>query len=439
MRQILILGAIFLLVPLAFFAPFTGLVSYIGIAYVRPHEWAYMPDTPVSLAVALATLAGYVIFELTRRAPQLTANWLVLLLWVQISLATIFAHSTELAQGKWIEFSKTFLIALLMTAMVDSEKRARWLLLGTVLAIGFLAFRSNIGIILARGQTRIYGPGGAFEDNNDYALLLNVAAPIAFFVARAETNRWLRKICYVLSAMMMITVLFTLSRGGFLGLCVVLLGLAWKSKYKITGLVAIALAGVIAFVLVPNRVVERVGTISSASETDLSAQMRFNSWYVCGQIMEDHPLLGIGPRNMLQLYGRYLETENVRVAHNSFLQMAVDAGIPAVLMFLGLMVLSFLRLRRTRRVLKDRAPDSRLIAYSHGLEIALAGYFVSANFLSRHDLELIYEVFALSAGFWLLARELEYQAETQGASEEASRSFLAEPLPAASATLKNST
>lgn len=437
MRQILILGAIFLLVPLAFFIPFTGLISYVGIAYVRPHEWAYMPDTPISFAVAVATLAGYAIFELTRRPPRLIPNWLLLLLWAQISLATVFAHSTALAQGKWIEFSKTFLMVLLMTAMVDSEKRARWLLLGTVVAIGFLAFRSNVGIILAKGETRIYGPGGAFEDNNDYALLLNVAAPIAFYVARAETNRWLRRLCYALSAMMMITVLFTLSRGGFLGLCVVLLCLAWKSKYKITGLLAVVLIASMTFVLVPNRVVERVGSISTASETDQSAQMRFNSWYVCLQIMEDHPLLGIGPRNMLQLYGRYLETENIRVAHNSFLQMAVDAGLPALLMFLGLLILSCLRLRRTRQVLNAHAPDSRLIAYSHGLEIALLAYFVSGNFLSRHDLELVYEIFALAASFTLLARNLTAASELQESTIQEACTFWTEPASEPGRSLKN--
>jgi len=436
MRQILVLGAIFLLVPLALFAPFTGLISYVGIAYVRPHEWAYMPYAPISLAVALATLIGYAVFELTRRAPQLIPNSLLLLLWVQISLATVFAHSTELAQGKWIEFSKTFLIALLMTAMVDSEKRARWLLLGTVAAIGFLAFRSNIGIILARGQTRIYGPGGAFEDNNDYALLLDVAAPIAFYVARGESNRWLKRTCYALSVMMMITVLFTLSRGGFLGLCAILLGLALKSKYKLTGLLAVVLIGSITFALLPGRVIERVGTISTASETDQSAQMRFNSWYVCMQIISDHPVLGIGPRNMLELFGRYLETENVRVAHNSFLQMAVDAGLPAMLMMLGLMALSFFRLRRARRLLKARSPDSSLIAYSHGMEIALAGYFVSANFLSRHDLELLYEIFALATSFHVFTRDLKREAEAAEIAGRVSAPFLTEPA-AANESLKN--
>ena len=413
MRQVLILGAIFLLVPLAFFAPFTGLVSYVGIAYVRPHEWAYMPDAPISLAVAVATLTGYVIFELTRRAPQLTANWLLLLLWVQISLATLFAHSTELAQGKWIEFSKTFLIALLMTAMVDSEKRARWLLLGTVLAIGFLAFRSNIGIILSRGQARIYGPGGAFEDNNDYALLLNVAAPIAFYVARAEANRWLRRLCYALSAMMMITVLFSLSRGGFLGLCFVLLGLALKSKYKATGMLAVVLIGSITFVLLPNRVVERVGTIRTATQADESAQLRFEAWRVSLQIISDYPLLGVGPRNIVELYGRYQPHQQSgagRVSHNSFLQIAVDAGLPALLLFVSLIGLSFVRLRRARQSLKSLSPDSPLIAYSHGLEVALLGYLISANFLSRHDLELLYEVIALATSFAVLTRETVTQA-----------------------------
>ena len=438
MRQILIFAAIFLAVPLALFMPFTGLISYVSIAYVRPHEWAYMPNAPVSMAVAVATLIGYAIFELTRRAPQLIPNALLLLLWAQISLATMFAHSSvELAQGKWIEFTKTILIALLMTAMVDSEKRVRWLLLGTVGAIGFLAFRSNLGILLAGGQTRIFGPGGAFEDNNDYALLLDVAAPIAFYLARGETNRWIRRICYALSVMMMITVLFTLSRGGFLGLCVIALGLAAKSKYKVTGLLAVVLIGSISFALLPSRIAERVGTIRTATETDQSAQMRFESWWVSLQIIGDHPLLGVGPRNMLGIYSRYLQTENIRVAHNSFLQMAVDAGLPALAMFLSLIVLSFLRLRRARMIMKARAPDSRMIAYSHGLEIALFAYVVSGNFLSRHDLELVYEVFALATSFSLLAREMERQAEAQNVVDSGPRTFLAKPAVATSLSLNN--
>jgi hypothetical protein len=77
-----------------------------------------------------------------------------------------------------------------------------------------------------------------------------------------------------------------------------------------------------------------------------------------------------------------------------------------------------------------------LIAYSHGLEIALLAYFVSGNFLSRHDLELVYEVFALATSLSVLARDLERQAEARETVESEPRTFLPEPA-VASASLNN--
>jgi O-antigen ligase len=156
--------------------------------------------------------------------------------------------------------------------------------------------------------------------------------------------------------------------------------------------------------------------------------MRFDSWRVSLRIINDHPLFGVGPRNMTEVFDRYLNTGNVRVSHNSFLQMAVDGGLPALALFLGLMSLSWLRLRRARGILKDHAPDSPLIAYSHGLEIALVGYVVSANFLSRHDLELIYEIFALATSFRLIASGVEREAEAHQLPEPVARARQSEPV-----------
>jgi putative inorganic carbon (hco3(-)) transporter len=417
MRQILILSLFFLFLPIAFFAPFTGLIGYISIAYVRPHEWAYMPNVPISLAVGLTTLVGYVIFELTRRAPQLIPNGLLLLLWMQIAFASLYAKSPALAQGKFIEMSKTFLIALLITAMVDSERRARWLLLGIVSSIGLLAFRSNIGILLTMGQARIYGPGGTIEDNNDYALLLVMAIPIAYYVARAEGRRWIRRACYALMVMMTITVIFTLSRGGYLGLGAVAFFLALKAKYKMSALLLVPIVGLMIFVISPRQVGERMTAIR-AKGYDESTQQRLYSWDVSWRIVNEHPIFGIGPRNLLQTYDRATETRVARVSHNSFLQMAVDAGLPALLMFIALIVLSYFRLWRSRQIFKARSPDSPLIAYSHGLEVALIGYFVSGNFLSRQDLELLYNVIALATSIRLIARDLEREAEARELGEK---------------------
>jgi O-antigen ligase len=179
----------------------------------------------------------------------------------------------------------------------------------------------------------------------------------------------------------------------------------------------VLLIGSITLALLPNQIIERVGTIRTAREQDESARLRLEAWNVSWRIINDYPAFGVGPRNMTEVFDRYLETGGARMSHNSFLQMAVDGGLPALALFLGLIVVSWLRLRKARAALKNRAPDSPLIAYSHGLEVALLGYFISANFLSRHDLELVYEVFALATSFSLIARGFEREAEARELSE----------------------
>src|SRR6185295_11338320 len=114
-------------------------------------------------------------------------------------------------------------------------------------------------------------------------------------------------------------------------------------------------------------------------------------WGYALQIMRDYPFTGVGARNLMEVYGRYGDPEDARVAHNSFLQLGVDAGVPALALFLSMIGLSYFRLWRTRSVLKARAPDSPLIHYTHGLQVALLGFLVSGFFVSRYDLELIYE------------------------------------------------
>ena len=427
MRALLILGLMVVLVPLAFFAPFTGLLTFVWIAYVRPHEWAFVPTWQISLIVAVVTLAGYCFFELPKRSPKLIPNALLLLLWLQVMFSTALAEDLTSPWPKFVEFSKIIIISLLMTAMVDSEQRARWLLLVTLGSIGLLAFRANVGIILSRGTAHISGPGGAFEDNNDFALLLNMAFPMMIYFGSCETKRWLRWGFYAIAAMTLITILFTYSRGGFLGLCVILMALALKSKYKLTALIGGLVLVTALLAVAPRDIVDRLSTIQSAAQTDESAMSRLRAWRVSLWIIKDHPIFGVGLRNILNIYARYGAEEDVRVSHNAYLQIAVDAGLPALFLFVSAIGLCYRRLRKARRMLKTRAPNSRLIAYTHGMEVALLGYLVSATFLSRHDLELLYEVMALAASFMLIARSYEHEAEVQEVAATSTHDLTPEP------------
>jgi len=398
------------IVPMSFFSPFSGLLAFIWASYFRPHEWAYTQTAPYSMAIAVATLAGYLIFELPRRAPRILPNVLILLLWLQLSLSTVLAQSRDAAMPKYLEFSKVLFMALLLTVMTLTEKRVRWLMFVTLGSIGLIILRANVSIIIYRGNVKVFGTGGTIADNNDFALLLSMVFPIIYYFAQTQSRFWLKAGFYTLSGMSVIASLFTFSRGGYLGLAAGMMVVIFKSRHRILGFGAILVIGLVTLALLPPAVINRITSIRAGTEND-TAQQRLRAWSVARQIIRDHPFVGVGTRNILVVYRRYADPgESEFVAHNAYLQMATDAGLPALALFLGLIGISFWRLRKTRMILRVHAPDSPLIKYAHGIEAGLVAYLVSGMFASRQDLELLYTVIALATSFILMAREYEHEA-----------------------------
>ncbi len=412
MRAIFLLFMMLIMVPTSFFAPFAGLLIFTWAAYVRPHEWAYVESAQYSLGIVVATLLGYLCFELPRRAPRIVPNLMIVLLWLQLSLSTIMAQSQDAAMPKYFEFTKILFLALVTTAMVTTEKRVWWLLLVTLGSIGMIVAKATASIIIHKGAVKVFGVGGATADNNDFALLLALTIPMIFYFAKAQMNVWLKAGFYSLTVMGVVASLFTYSRGGLLGLAGGVLVMILKSRYKIVNLIAVTIIALVTFFALPQSLVERFESIKGADKNDQSAQQRLRVWGISADIIKSHPFVGVGIRNILFVHGRYAEqTDPILMSHDAYLQMATDAGVPALALFLGLLGITFWRLRQTRKILRIHAPDSPLIKYSHGMEAGLVGYLISAIFASRQDLELLYTVIALATSFILIARE--YQKENE--------------------------
>jgi probable O-glycosylation ligase (exosortase A-associated) len=411
MRSLLLLGIMLILVPMAFFAPFTGILSFIWMAYTRPQEWAFTGSAQYSLAIAVATIIGYILFESPQKPPRIKEHLLILCLMLQYTVAGyVLAYNPDFAQPKFTEFIKIFVITILISSMTDTENRVRWVLLVSLGTIGSLSFRSFAGILIT-GGSRVYGPGGLYEDNNDYAILLNLALPMLFYFGIKEERKWIRYIFLFFSFTSFTTILFTYSRGGFIGLCIALIFMAMKSRHKIIGMVAVAILGAAFFSFAPKEVLNRVNTIQNADTQDNSAQQRLRAWAVCLKIAADKPFTGVGVRNILLVYGRYGDPLDTRVAHNSYLQIVADCGIPGLIFFLLLLFVTYRRLGNARRILSKHSPDSKLISYAHGMQVGMMGYMSSAFFASKEDVELIYTVFALGVSCIVIAREVQKQAK----------------------------
>ena len=101
-------------------------------------------------------------------------------------------------------------------------------------------------------------------------------------------------------------------------------------------------------------------------------------------MIEAHPLLGVGLGNFKPLMPEYVRPGQTvdTIAHNMFIEMAAEMGIPTLFVFLGIFVASYVGLSRIRRSEKGVTViyESAIALQASLIGIMVAGCFVSAEY-----------------------------------------------------------
>jgi putative inorganic carbon (HCO3(-)) transporter len=233
-----------------------------------------------------------------------------------------------------------------------------------------------------------------FYDPNDLALVMVGLLPLTLYFAwrvRSAVRRILPAVCFVL---FVFTIVRTGSRGGFLGLAVVLgyLLIAFRAlptRARMLG----GLAAVLLLIAGGAGYWERMRTMMQPS-TDYNWSGREYTgrgalWRRGLGYLRERPLVGVGANAFVaaerdlspaarrrQMAGRPVRT---LVAHSTIVQIGAELGIPGLIIFAVLIVQSAITLRRA-----GRAPrvDPRLGAMSQALTGSLIGYVICGLFLS---------------------------------------------------------
>ncbi len=95
----------------------------------------------------------------------------------------------------------------------------------------------------------------------------------------------------------------------------------------------------------------------SSPKADGSVNLRLQYWQVALQMIKDHPLLGVGPDNFINAYPSYRTVEldtaerntSNSKAHNGYLQMAATMGLPALIVYFGLVIASIKLLLKSKK------------------------------------------------------------------------------------------
>jgi putative inorganic carbon (HCO3(-)) transporter len=398
-RDLLVTLSVVAALPFCITRPWIGLLVWSWISYMNPHRltWGFAYDLPFAMMVGLCTLIGFPFAGDRKPFVWTRETVLLLVLWGWFTVTTVFAVYPESAWAKWEATSKSLLMAFLTIPLFQDRRRLRILLLVIAASIGFFGLKGGLFAILTRGQFMVLGPPGSFfEANTELALVLNMSIPLTFYLAQEEERPWLRNLLRAAFGMTLLAVPFTYSRGGVVGLAVVLPILFLRARTRLF-LLPLAVAGVVAFTwLAPQQFLDRVQTLQDV-EADGSAQLRLMSWRVGYEIARDRPVLGGGFQVFVhrETYDRYMP-EYPRSfghdAHSIYFNLLGEHGWIGLTLFLLLVLATFGSLRSLRRA-GSSDPDLAWVSrYAKMLQASLLAYLITGAFLSVAYFDLAYQL-----------------------------------------------
>jgi O-antigen ligase len=371
-------------------------------------------------ALAINTLILYLVLEYARPLflAQLKLQMLVLLIIPAMWLAT-----RDRPWSRILTAQALFVLACLIEIPIADNYYAAYFTSRTMVghfAIGLglswlLAYRGSFqrvtwSWVLLMGYIAIYGilhggvgPGGLMGDENDLALGCVTAFPLAFFGFErlSGRTRWLSG---AIAGLLVVGVVVSFSRGGFLGLVAAALYCLLASRHRVRSVVILTLAATMFVVLAPNegrRGRSYIDEIKSIAETDQgTAKGRRFLWRAAINMWKAHPILGVGGGNFSFKVGQYQPTDadfdepeyrerdwSGMVTHSLYFQVLAEHGTVGILLLAYIILAHFRILRRLRRDVRYRAgipPDLRRDAelYAGGLAGGVAAYCVAGAFLS---------------------------------------------------------
>lgn len=221
---------------------------------------------------------------------------------------------------------------------------------------------------------------GIFSDPNDLGMLLvmNIPLVIYFFIRGGLLTKLL---CFCILVTFLYGILITGSRGTLLGLAA-LIGFYFLFKY---GGARLIVAGLIAGPVLATLISQRGGL----SSDDASARGRLYAWYDGIQYLISNPIFGIGKDNFVGLHGR--------TAHNSYVLIAGELGALVYTFWGGALALTVYigyRVFNTSKTNFEHHPKKESvindIQLSNALFFAMVGFLITAFFLSRSYVLLLY-------------------------------------------------
>jgi O-antigen ligase len=421
-----------------------GVFAFSALLFFRPQDTLPQLE-PLHLPeiAALTALIAMVVRRANLGLLPIPAPWAVapLAAFAATMLATVpFSIWPSGALSTFTDlFLKVVLVFMLLAHSLSSPRLLRrftWLI---VVAMGYIAARGWYDYVsgsnLLQGERLQGAVPGLMGNPNDLAMNMVTFLPFAAFAALTPGRTLARLFAAGVTVLMLGTILFAKSRGGFLALAVTGLLIVIQAGRLRPGLAIVILASaLVATPILPQSFWTRVSSIVNPEDDDTGSRgarvtLLQDGW----NAFLEHPFTGVGA-GQFQNYNPPDRQELWRETHNVELQVLSELGLIGFGVFVWLLVRSTNTLFRTWNALRPRrrkggagladrgfAPHEREWMRSHiaACIAAFAGWLVCAQFGSIGYHWTLYYVLALSvAAHEILTRRLAWArgGVAQGAS-----------------------
>lgn len=350
---------VFLAIPLAPLIALAVLVApavaAIAVFLTFPIGAVQVPTGVIPLqTVELAVLAIVAVVVVRRLARgQMPLPWqpplywaLGLLVWTIVALQSAIDNTLALKQVGSLFGGIIFAASILAACRNMDDLRV---ILGAFVAVsGGIALASFVGGVqlhASYGAQAVSGRlQGAFDHPNQLGALCSLGIAVAIGLTFGAKRRWARMGSFAAAVVMLVALLFTLSRGAWIGTALALIFLLVALSEARRALAVLIVPGILlATIVAPLAPVgttevkvvgQRAQALTGLSPYDNRRQIYAEAW----REIKENPLTGVGPGGFQVASARagsLTSTYAVVHAHNLLLTWGAECGIPAMIMIIG--------------------------------------------------------------------------------------------------------
>lgn len=384
-------GAAFVVIALADLSAALAIFAFLGFVVVVPN----FGDAPVSVlklaGVPLLLSWIGIVARQNERAwtffsahPVFTAVALVFVSWA--ALSNIWAEDAALAQLSVFRYALNLTLFMIVFAAVRRDVDLRRLAIGVAAGAAAAAAYGLLNPV-ATDVGQLARLSGAIGNPNDLAAALVLGVGASAGLAASSRSVPGRSAALVALGLCVAGVLLTASRGGLVAMIAMVLGALALGRGR---RVALSLVSVVLLLGAAGYFLTTAPTGATERLIDPSGGTgRVDLWTVALRMVEDRPLQGVGTGSFAPSSIHYLlepgilsESQYIandpKVAHNMYLEVLAELGIPGAIMFIGI-VLFCLGCAASAVARQYERGSSRDYALTLGLTASLVG-LLTADF-----------------------------------------------------------